>query len=78
MPQLTVTEDEIIALLSQLDTEAQVRVLNRFAVASKSTESETPRPIDRPRPKRGKWKHAILFMADDFDAPLEDMKEYME
>jgi antitoxin (DNA-binding transcriptional repressor) of toxin-antitoxin stability system len=26
----------------------------------------------------GTLKGAILYMADDFDAPLEDFKEYME
>ncbi len=28
--------------------------------------------------KRGSGKHIILYMADDFTAPLEDLKEYME
>jgi prevent-host-death family protein len=37
-------------------------------------------PVDRPRPDRkaGSAKGKILYMADDFDAPLEDFKEYME
>ena len=32
----------------------------------------------RPRPKRGSAKHDISYMAEDFDAPLEEMREYME
>ena len=28
--------------------------------------------------KRGKLKHWNYQMADDFDAPLDEMKEYME
>ena len=28
--------------------------------------------------KRGSGKHLITYMADDFTAPLEDLKEYME
>ncbi|MBC8135863.1 MAG: hypothetical protein H8F28_08270 [Fibrella sp.] len=32
----------------------------------------------RPRPKRGSGKHDISYMAEDFDAPLDDMKEYSE
>ncbi|MBC7804785.1 MAG: hypothetical protein H7145_01420 [Akkermansiaceae bacterium] len=32
----------------------------------------------RPRPQRGSGKHDISYMADDFDAPLDDMKEYSE
>jgi Protein of unknown function (DUF2281) len=27
--------------------------------------------------KRGAGKHVITYMADDFDAPLEDFKDYM-
>lgn len=33
---------------------------------------------DRPRPVLGSAKGKILYMAEDFDAPLEDFKEYME
>ena len=32
----------------------------------------------RPRPKRGSGKKHIAYMADDFDAPLEEMREYSE
>jgi antitoxin (DNA-binding transcriptional repressor) of toxin-antitoxin stability system len=34
-------------------------------------------PLRQPR-QPGTLKDAILFMADDFDAPLDDFKEYME
>jgi prevent-host-death family protein len=33
---------------------------------------------DRPAPKFGTLKGTVLYMAPDFDAPLEDFKEYME
>ncbi len=36
------------------------------------------RGIPAPRPGPGACKGSILYMAPDFDAPLEDMKEYME
>jgi hypothetical protein len=36
------------------------------------------RGLSRPRPGPGACKGMILYMAPDFDAPLEDMKEYME
>ncbi len=32
----------------------------------------------RPRPQPGAMKGSILYISPDFDAPLEDMKEYME
>jgi prevent-host-death family protein len=30
-----------------------------------------------PRPRFGSAKDVILYIADDFDAPLEDFKDYM-
>jgi prevent-host-death family protein len=38
--------------------------------------SEQPQPAKLPRPRPGLCKGAIVYMAPDFDAPLEDMKEY--
>ena len=36
-------------------------------------------PVPQPerRPRFGSAKGIVLYMADDFDAPLEDFKEYM-
>ena len=36
-----------------------------------------PQPPKEPR-KLGGQAGSVLYMAPDFDAPLEDMKEYME
>jgi antitoxin (DNA-binding transcriptional repressor) of toxin-antitoxin stability system len=36
------------------------------------------KPIATARPGPGLCKGMITYMAPDFDAPLEDMKEYME
>ena len=40
--------------------------------------SEAPKPVPKPRPGPGLGKGMITYMAPDFDAPLDDMKEYME
>jgi antitoxin (DNA-binding transcriptional repressor) of toxin-antitoxin stability system len=40
--------------------------------------NEQPTPAKPPRPGPGLCKGMITYMAPDFDAPLEDMKEYME
>jgi len=32
---------------------------------------------DKPRPQFGSAKEVIVWMADDFNAPLEDFAEYM-
>jgi antitoxin (DNA-binding transcriptional repressor) of toxin-antitoxin stability system len=38
---------------------------------------ERPKP-SLPRPGPGLCSGAIVYMAADFDAPLDDLKEYME
>jgi antitoxin (DNA-binding transcriptional repressor) of toxin-antitoxin stability system len=49
------------------------------------TESQQPvarligeRPVRLSRPSPGLGKGSILYMAPDFDAPLEEFREYME
>lgn len=41
-------------------------------------ELRPPPTTQRPRLKRGYGKGSLIYMAPDFDAPLEDFKEYME
>jgi len=36
------------------------------------------RPEQRPRRQLGSLKGTVHYMAPDFDAPLDDFKEYME
>jgi antitoxin (DNA-binding transcriptional repressor) of toxin-antitoxin stability system len=40
--------------------------------------AEPPKPPQPTRPGPGLGKGMITFIAPDFDAPLEDMREYME
>ena len=40
--------------------------------------SQVPKTESRRRPPPGLGKGMITFIASDFDAPLDDMKEYME
>lgn len=39
-----------------------------------ATAPAQPRPV----PKLGTQRGSVLYMAPDFDAPLDDFKEYME
>jgi hypothetical protein len=68
MPVLELTDDQVIALLDELPPAQQQRVMARFA--EKTSHKKLPR--------FGSAKNDILFIAEDFDAPLEDLKEYME
>jgi antitoxin (DNA-binding transcriptional repressor) of toxin-antitoxin stability system len=49
---------------------------NQQPVAKLVGEQAKPKASSRPGP--GLCKGMITYMAPDFDAPLEDMKEYME
>jgi prevent-host-death family protein len=37
-----------------------------------------PKPEEQPRRPLGFMKGSVLYIAPDFDAPLDDFKEYME
>jgi Protein of unknown function (DUF2281) len=71
MAVLEITEEQIIKVLEQLLPEQRERILHHF--------SATQSPLEEIATKRkfGRGKDKILYMADDFDAPLEDFAEYM-
>ncbi len=56
--------------LSRLDKIRLMQVL--------TAELERDEPAKPSRPGPGVCKGMITYMAPDFDAPLEDMKEYMQ
>jgi len=74
---VTVTIGEAQAHLGELINKLQpgeevVITLNAEPVA-KLIPMATPKPPRQP----GLLKDKILYMAEDFDAPLQDFKEYM-
>ena len=77
----TVTMEEAQAKLKELihqlvPGEEVIITENEQTVAKLVSEPAKPSPKQRPGP--GLCKGMITYMAPDFDAPLEDMKEYME
>jgi hypothetical protein len=72
MAVLEITEEQIIKVLEQLLPEQRERILHRFATAPNAPRDAHLKPRV---PGRGKGK--IIYMAEDFDAPLEDFAEYM-
>jgi prevent-host-death family protein len=77
---VTITVDEAQAKLKELidklaPGEEVIITENHQPVAKLIGESSKPKT---PRPGPGLGKGMITYMAPDFDAPLEDMKEYME
>lgn len=65
MATLELTDAQVYALLEQLPEEQKQRSANRLLQSA----------VLRPQPVFGSAKDDILYMADDFDAPLEDFKE---
>ena len=75
----TITLDEAQAKLKELvhrlaPGEEVIITENQQPIAK--LVSEPPKPKQRPGP--GLCKGMITYMAPDFDAPLDDMREYME
>ena len=72
--EIKVTLPELLDRLSPGDEVILTR--NHQPVAK--LVSEAPKPLPTKRPGPGLVKDMITFIAPDFDAPLEEMKEYME
>ena len=75
MPVLEITEEQILSLLRKMPAPQRERLF----VLSTTTPSgeETSIVPNKPRPLFGGGKNDIAYMADDFDAPLDEFKDYM-
>lgn len=72
--------EEIQAKTSQLPPELQAEVLDfiQYLDFKKSKKQDSKQePYPRLPNKFGAGKGLITYIADDFDAPLDDLKEYM-
>lgn len=79
MTTLTLAEAQarLPEVIHNLAPGEQVRIVeNNDTVATLTGNLE--KPAKPPRPGPGLCKGMITHMADDFDAPLKDMQEYME
>ena len=74
MPVLKITEAQIIAVLREMPAKERERV---YLLASAPAAPEAEAVPEKPRRIFGSGKNDILYMADDFDAPLDDFKDYM-
>ncbi len=74
MHQVTLEEarDQLAQLREEAGNGEEVVIRNNgFAVKL------TPLSSEKPRPRLGSAKSDLVYMAPDFDAPLEDFKDYM-
>jgi antitoxin (DNA-binding transcriptional repressor) of toxin-antitoxin stability system len=77
----TITIDEAQArlkdLIHQLTPGEEVVITEDHRPVAKLV-GEQPSPARSPHPGPGLCKGMITYIAPDFDAPLEDMREHME
>jgi prevent-host-death family protein len=76
------------AIINLDEAQAKLReLIHKLAPGEEIVITENERPVARlvgerpacpPRPAPGLGKGSILYMAPDFDEPLEEFKEYME
>ena len=80
MTKTMAVEDIRLTLMELLDRlapgEEILLTRNQQPVAKLVSAAAIPQPKQRPGP--GLCKGMITYIAPDFDAPLEDLKEYME
>jgi hypothetical protein len=68
---------QLIATLDKLPPDLQAEVLNYAEyLAAKSAQPQSPDPTPKKYRQAGTMK-GMFTMADDFDAPLEELKDYM-
>jgi len=62
-------------LISRLGPDEEIVITRNEKPVARIVPAANP---DRPPPKLGTLKGTVLYMAPDFDAPLDEFKEYME
>lgn len=67
----------LIEQIQELPISELLKLLQIITQLLHQAWQKTPPPIDQPLPRFGSGRHLGLVMSDDFDAPLDDFKEYM-
>ena len=70
------TDSQLARLMDQTSEDEEVIVVRDHVAISKIVPVTTEEPKAL-RPGFGSGKYALIYMADDFDAPLEDFKDHM-
>jgi hypothetical protein len=75
------TETKILEAVSQMPETLKQEILHyaQYLIEKYSRNSEEQEELEQPKQKRGGFGilKGKIWMSDDFDEPLEDMKEYM-
>lgn len=63
---VTILEPKAEAMLDEMESKKLIKL------SKPEKNGETKKPL-----QRGSMKGLVLYMADDFDAPLDDFEDYM-
>ena len=77
MPTITLEEAQarLVELIEQLHPGEEIVITRDAKPVARLVAAREP---EKPRRQLGTMKGSVLYMAPDFDAPLDDFKEYME
>ena len=67
-------QTSLVDLIHQLQPDEEVVITENNQPVARLVATASPQPKRR----LGTLKGTVLYMTPDFDAPLEDFKEYME
>ena len=71
MPALDITEEQLVHLFSQLTLEQKKHILKKIIPLRENISNNNYN-----KPVFGSMKDKITYISPDFDAPLEDFKDY--
>jgi hypothetical protein len=69
---------QVVNILKQLSVSDWEKLKNEIEKDKKVNKVFVPETENTEKRLFGSMKGLVLYMADDFDAPLDDFKEYME
>ncbi|GEM_PF-496658 len=74
----SIKTNSLIEQIQQLPPLELLKLLEIITQLLNQAWVKIPLAVNQPKPRFGSGKHLGIIMSDDFDAPLEDFKEYME
>ena len=72
--EVEIVDPKVEATLREMESESRIKLKKLSETRSKNGGKK---PAEKQPLKFGAMKGLVLYMADDFDAPLEDFEEYM-
>ncbi len=73
----TLNEDNRNNLMQFFQFNTDLDILQNLSSKDANRKKENSNEIEKETPVFGIFKGMVEYMADDFDAPLDDLKEYM-